>query len=125
MVAWEVTRRCNLSCVHCRASALHGPYPGELDTQACLRLLDEIAAFSQPIIILTGGEPLLREDIFEIADYGNKKGLRMVLATNGTLLTEEMVKKMLPGGNPAGQRQHRRPGPGEPRRLPGRPRRFR
>jgi heme b synthase len=56
--------------------------------------MDEIAAFSSPIIILTGGEPLLREDIFDIAGYGNKKGLRMVLATNGTLLTEEMVKKM-------------------------------
>jgi len=94
MVAWEITRRCNLSCVHCRASALCGPYPGELDTQHCLALLDEIAAFSSPIIILTGGEPLLREDIFDIAGYGNKKGLRMVLATNGTLLTEEMVKKM-------------------------------
>jgi heme b synthase len=69
-----------------------------LDTQQCLALLDEIAAFSSPIIILTGGEPLLREDIFEIADYGNRKGLRMVLATNGTLLTEEMVKKMLLSG---------------------------
>jgi len=98
MVAWEVTRRCNLSCVHCRASALRGPYPGELDTGRCLRLLDEIAAFSRPIIILTGGEPLLREDIFEIADYGNRKGLRMVLATNGTLLSEETVGEMLRSG---------------------------
>ena len=98
MVAWEVTRRCNLSCVHCRASALRGPYPGELDTGRCLRLLDEIAAFSQPIIILTGGEPLLREDIFEIAGYGNRKGLRMVLATNGTLLSEETVGNMVRSG---------------------------
>jgi len=98
MVAWEVTRRCNLSCVHCRASSLSGPYAGELDTARSLRLLDEIAAFSQPIIILTGGEPLLREDIYEIADHGTKKGLRMVLATNGTLLTPEIVGKMLQAG---------------------------
>ena len=98
MVAWEVTRRCNLACIHCRASSLCGPYQGELDTAQCLRLLDEITAFSQPIIILTGGEPLLREDIFDIADHGNRLGLRMVLATNGTLLTEEMVAKMLRAG---------------------------
>jgi heme b synthase len=98
MVAWEVTRRCNLACIHCRASSLHGPYPGELDTQQCLRLLDDIAAFSKPIIILTGGEPLLREDIYEIADYGTKKGLRVVLATNGTFLTPEIVSKMRQAG---------------------------
>ena len=98
MVAWEITRRCNLSCVHCRASARCGPYPGELDTKRCLLLLDEIAAFSSPIVILTGGEPLLREDIFELADYGNRKGLRMVLATNGTLLTQEIVEKLLLSG---------------------------
>jgi len=98
IVAWEVTRRCNLSCVHCRASSLSGPYAGELDTARSLRLLDEIAAFSQPIIILTGGEPLLRDDIYEIADHGTKKGLRMVLATNGTLLTPEIVRSMLQAG---------------------------
>ncbi|NLN59706.1 MAG: heme b synthase [Deltaproteobacteria bacterium] len=98
MVAWEITRRCNLSCVHCRASSLQESYPGEFDTKQCLRLLDEIAAFSQPIIILTGGEPLLREDIHKIADYGTKKGLRMVLATNGTLLTPKMIEQMLRSG---------------------------
>ena len=87
MVAWEVTRSCNLACVHCRASSVCGPYEGELDTAACLRLLDEIAAFSRPVIILTGGEPLLRPDIWEIAAYGDRKGLRMVMATNGTLVS--------------------------------------
>ncbi len=74
MVAWEVTRSCNLACVHCRASALRGPYAGELDTEKCLRLLDEIAAVGKPVIILTGGEPLLRPDIYEIAAYGNCQG---------------------------------------------------
>jgi AdoMet-dependent heme synthase len=98
MVAWEVTRSCNLACAHCRASSVRGPYAGELDTAACLRLLDEIAAFSRPVIILTGGEPLLRPDIWEIAAYGDGKGLRMVMATNGTLVTEETAKNMLAAG---------------------------
>jgi radical SAM protein with 4Fe4S-binding SPASM domain len=98
MVAWEVTRSCNLACAHCRASSVCGPYAGELDTAACRRLLDEIAAFSRPVIILTGGEPLLRPDIWEIAAYGDGKGLRMVMATNGTLVTEDIAKKMIGAG---------------------------
>ena len=98
MVAWEVTRCCNLACVHCRASSARGPYEGELSTERGLKLLDEIAAFSKPVIILTGGEPLLREDIYEIAAYGDKKGLRMVLATNGTLVTGEVAGKMIKAG---------------------------
>lgn len=88
LVAWEVTRRCNLACGHCRASALCGPYPGELGTERGLRLLDEIAELGRPVVILTGGEPLLREDLHALARHGDSRGLRMVLATNGTLLTE-------------------------------------
>jgi len=98
MVAWEVTRSCNLACVHCRASAECGPYQGELDTGRCKRLLDEIAAFSTPVVILTGGEPLLRPDIFEIAAYGDSRGMRMVMATNGTLVTEEIARKIIDAG---------------------------
>jgi len=98
MVAWEVTRSCNLACGHCRASALRGPYEGELDTERCLRLLDEIAEVGKPVIILTGGEPLLRPDIYEIAAYGDRKGLRMVLATNGTLVTGEVAEKLIRSG---------------------------
>ncbi len=98
MIAWELTRSCNLACSHCRASSKHGPYANELTTAECFKLIDEIASFSNPVIILTGGEPLLREDIFEIAEYGNKKGLRMVMATNGTLLTDENVVKIIHSG---------------------------
>jgi heme b synthase len=98
MVAWELTRGCNLACVHCRASAERGPYAGELSTQECLRVMDGIASVSKPIIILTGGEPLLRPDIFELARYGTDKGFRMVMATNGTLMTEETVQKMKASG---------------------------
>jgi heme b synthase len=98
MVAWELTRGCNLACVHCRASAERGPYPGEFSTQECLRVMDEIASVSRPVIILTGGEPLLRPDIFDLAHYGTDKGFRMVMATNGTLMTEETVEKMKVSG---------------------------
>lgn len=98
LVAWEITRNCNLSCIHCRASATNEPYTGELDTNACLKLLDQIAAVGEPIVILTGGEPLLRSDIFEVASYGTSLGLRMVMAPNGTLLTETMAQKMAESG---------------------------
>ena len=98
LVAWETTRNCNLNCVHCRAAATCGPYSGELDTQTALKLLDQIAEVAKPIIILTGGEPLLRQDIFEIAKYGNAKGMRMVMAPNGTLVTRENAAKMADAG---------------------------
>jgi heme b synthase len=98
MIAWELTRECNLACVHCRASSECGPYPGELTTDECLRVMDEIATESKPIIILTGGEPLLRPDIFDLARHGSDKGFRMVMATNGTLITEETIKKMKASG---------------------------
>ena len=98
LVAWEVTRRCNLNCVHCRASSERGPYPGELGTEKCLEILNEIAATAKPIVILTGGEPLLREDLFELARYGTDLGLRMVLATNGTLLNPGITGEMIENG---------------------------
>ena len=98
MIAWEVTRNCNLSCVHCRASAEMGPYHNELPLEKCIQVIDDITSFSAPVIILTGGEPLLREDIFEIAEYGNRRGLRMVMAINGTLLTPEKAEQIRKAG---------------------------
>jgi len=98
MIAWEVTRNCNLNCIHCRASADMGPHPDELSLEECYALIDNIVSFSKPVIILTGGEPLLREDIFDIAAYGTEKGLRMVMAVNGTLLTPDVVKRLKSAG---------------------------
>lgn len=100
MIAWEITRSCNLACVHCRASALRGPYPGELTTEEAKALIDDIASFADPIIILTGGEPLERSDFFDIAEYGRKKGLRMVVGTNATLMTPEIARKLKEVGIP-------------------------
>lgn len=98
LVAWEVTRTCNLACIHCRAAALDRPYPDELTKEECFRVLNEIGEIGKPIIILTGGEPLLRPDIFEIAEYGNALGFRMTMAVNGTLLTPEKAEKMVQVG---------------------------
>ena len=87
VVAWEITRSCNLACVHCRASAVHGPYQGELSTDEAFTLVDQIASFASPILILTGGEPLLRADVFDIAARAVGHGLRTVMSPNGTLVT--------------------------------------
>jgi heme b synthase len=98
LVAWETTRNCNLACIHCRASATTGPHTGELNSQEAFRLLDQITKVGNPIIILTGGEPLLRVDIFDIARYGTDKGLRMVMALNGTLITKSIAAKLAKSG---------------------------
>jgi AdoMet-dependent heme synthase len=98
LVAWEVTRRCNLNCVHCRASAERGPYPGELEGPKSLEIIDQIAGLGKSVVILTGGEPLLREDIFDLARYGTEQGLRMVMATNGTLLTPVIAERIRSSG---------------------------
>lgn len=98
LVAWEVTRNCNLNCVHCRAAASKGPYEGELSTSKCIQILDQIEEVAKPIVILTGGEPLLRPDVFELARHGTGKGLRMVMATNGTLITEDVARNMKSSG---------------------------
>jgi heme b synthase len=98
MIAWELTRNCNLNCIHCRAAASKGPYEGELTLPECKQVIDQIAGFASPTIILTGGEPLLRDDIFDIIEYGNAKGLRLVMAINGTLLTEEKAQRLKEGG---------------------------
>ncbi|MCX5811643.1 MAG: radical SAM protein [Proteobacteria bacterium] len=98
MVALELTRNCNLNCIHCRASATLGPHTGELNFAECCKIIDEIVGFASPTIILTGGEPLIRDDIFDIIEYGTIKGLRLVIAINGTLLDEEKAKRLKAGG---------------------------
>jgi len=94
LVAWEITRRCNLYCVHCRASAEDVDYGGELRTEECFTLIDRIAEVAKPILILTGGEPLCRPDVFDIGRYAADKGLRVVLGTNGTLIDENVAAKL-------------------------------
>ena len=94
MVAWEITQSCNLFCAHCRSSSTSGNYENELSTKECHDLIDEILKVGKPVLILTGGEPLMRQDLFQIAGYAVKKGLRVVMGTNGTLITDEVASKL-------------------------------
>ncbi len=98
MVAWELTRNCNLACVHCRACATSGPHEGELSTAECRKIIDDISGFSTPVIILTGGEPLMRPDLFDIIEYGRSKGLKMVIAVNGTLVDKDSAERLKASG---------------------------
>ena len=100
LVFWETTAGCNLRCLHCRRldTGSQGLAPGDLDTEACLALVDSIAAFSRPILVLSGGEPLIRPDIFEIAAHAAGCGLQVALATNGTLVDESMAEKIVSSG---------------------------
>ncbi|MBR0406394.1 MAG: radical SAM protein [Eggerthellaceae bacterium] len=100
IIAWEITRSCNLSCAHCRAAAHCEPYPGELTLEECKRVMDDIASITDPILILTGGEPLMREDIWDIIDYARDKGMRPVIGTNGTLIDDECARKIAEHGIP-------------------------
>jgi heme b synthase len=93
-IAWETTQRCNLNCVHCRCSSDVAGADGDFTTPEAFKLIDDICEVSSPVLVLSGGEPLLRPDIFEIAAYGTAKGLRMCMATNGTLVTDEVCAKM-------------------------------
>jgi heme b synthase len=94
MVAWELTRSCNLSCAHCRSSSVKDAYEDELSSDECRRLIDEIAEMGKPVIILSGGEPLLRPDVFQIASHAAGKGLRVAMGTNGTLITADVASRL-------------------------------
>jgi heme b synthase len=98
LVAWEITRSCNLHCAHCRASAAGGKYEGELSTRESFRLIDQVREVGNPIIILTGGEPLSRGDVYSIAEYARDKGLRVVMGTNGTLVTPQVAARLKDSG---------------------------
>ncbi|RZD15435.1 MAG: radical SAM protein [Candidatus Acidulodesulfobacterium ferriphilum] len=98
LVFWELTARCNLKCIHCRAEAQTERQEDELSTEKCFAVIDELCGFSSPILILTGGEPLYRDDIFDIARYAAGKGLRVALATNGTLVNEKVAEQIKESG---------------------------
>lgn len=100
LVAWEMTQACNLACVHCRASACTEPSPDELTTGEGRALIDGIAEVGKPILIMTGGEPLMRSDFFDLARYAMDAGLRAVLATNGCMVTPEVAKEIASVGIP-------------------------
>src|ERR1700741_3315154 len=98
LIFWEVTKGCNLRCIHCRATATELSSPTDLPTRAALDIIDQIAAAARPILVLSGGEPLYRSDIFQLARYAADKGLRVALATNGTLVTKDVARMIVDAG---------------------------
>ncbi len=98
LVFWEVTKGCNLRCVHCRATATELRSPRDLPTERALGVITQIADFASPILVLSGGEPLYRADIFQLARFATDKGLRVALATNGTLVTKDVAQKIVESG---------------------------
>jgi radical SAM protein with 4Fe4S-binding SPASM domain len=98
VVAWESTKACQLACLHCRAEAQHQRHPLELQKEEIMEVIDEISSLCRPIFIVTGGNPLLREDIFEVCSYADKRGLRVALSPSGSQITAEVVKGMRSAG---------------------------
>lgn len=94
LISWEVTQACNLRCAHCRASAEDEIDPLAFDTERALEVIDQILEVGKPLLILTGGEPLMRPDIFDLAAYASEKGLPLAMGTNGTLITPNIAKRM-------------------------------
>lgn len=94
VVVWNVTRRCNLKCVHCYAHAKDQFFPDELSNQEGKKVLDDLAQFGAPVVLFSGGEPLMRPDLVELAAYAVGKGMRAVISTNGTLITPAVAREL-------------------------------
>lgn len=94
VVVWNSTRTCNLKCRHCYMSSDARKYNNELTTQEAKKFIDDLADFKVPVLLFSGGEPLIRPDFFELAAYAEAKGIRPTLSTNGTLITPEVARKI-------------------------------
>ena len=94
VVVWNVGRRCNLRCVHCYSHSHDRQYTGELTHEEGLRLIDDLAAFGAPVLLFSGGEPLMRPRLFELIAHARELGMRAVLSTNGTLITPEVAGQL-------------------------------
>jgi Fe-coproporphyrin III synthase len=94
VVVWNVTRQCNLKCVHCYAHAKNIPFENEMTTTQGKELIDDLAQFGAPVLLFSGGEPLVRKDLPELAAYAVEKGMRAVISTNGTLITADMARTL-------------------------------
>jgi len=98
LIFWEVTKGCNLRCIHCRATATELSSLNDLPITKALNIIKQVSQLSLPILVLSGGEPLFRNDIFELASYARDCGLRVALATNGTLVAKEVAHQIVNAG---------------------------
>ncbi len=94
IVVWNITQSCNLHCGHCYANSKDIEYEGELNTEEGLALIDDVADFGAPVLLFSGGEPIKRPDLFELAAAARDKGLRTVISTNGTLIDEAIAERL-------------------------------
>ncbi len=94
VVVWNVGRRCNLRCVHCYSHSRNQEYTGELTHEEGIRLIDDLAQFGAPVLLFSGGEPLMRPDILDLIAHARARGMRAVLSTNGTLITPDLAEKL-------------------------------
>ena len=94
VVVWNMTRRCNLKCVHCYAKSEDISYDNELNHEQSLAMIDDLAKFGVPVLLFSGGEPLVHPRLIEYAQYAVNKGMRAVISTNGTLITEEKARSL-------------------------------
>ncbi|MFA7237757.1 MAG: radical SAM protein [Phycisphaeraceae bacterium] len=95
IVVWNLTRTCNLKCVHCYTASEAKKYPDELTTDQCKAVLRDLAEFKVPAVLFSGGEPLVRPDLFELAEFARSLGLHVVLSTNGTLIDEPIAQRFV------------------------------
>ena len=98
VVIWNLIRRCNLTCKHCYATSADKDFPGELNTEKVFEVMDDLKDFGVPVLILSGGEPLMRPDIFEISHHAKDMGFYVGLSSNGTLITEDNIKDIVDVG---------------------------
>jgi len=98
LISWNTTFRCNLQCPHCYLDAGEREKRAELTTAEGKLLIDQISEISKPLLIFSGGEPLLRKDIFELAQYATEKGLKAAMGTNGTLITDTVADRLMSCG---------------------------
>lgn len=94
VVIWNLLRRCNLTCKHCYATSADSEFRDELDTDEALKVIDDLHEAGVRVLILSGGEPLLRDDIFELSAHAREKGFFVALSTNGTLIDESNIKQV-------------------------------
>lgn len=94
VIVWNSTRACNLTCRHCYASAGAEPAADELTTQEGFELIDQLEELNVPVLLLSGGEPLIRPDVFDLIAYAREKGIRVTLSTNGTLIDKKVARKL-------------------------------
>lgn len=94
VVVWNSTKTCNLKCRHCYMNSDAKKYSGELTTSEAKKFIDDLAEFKVPVLLFSGGEPLMRQDFFELAEYAAEKNIRPTLSTNGTLITHEVAEKI-------------------------------